>query len=131
MKIKYKYITGEVSEVEVSDEIGVEIMESRRIEENQVSKNKYHCYSLDGILYEGLEFASMETPEKTFEDKEFNKKLADAMSHLTDTQRRRLELLADGLTYREIAEAESTNPARIFKSVEQARKKIIKILNFF
>ena len=25
MKIKYKYITGEVAEVEVSDEIGIEI----------------------------------------------------------------------------------------------------------
>lgn len=45
MKITYKFTTGEVTEVEVSDEIGAVIVESRRKEENLARKERYHCYS--------------------------------------------------------------------------------------
>ena len=131
MKIKYKYITGEVSEVEVSDEIGVEIMESRRAEKNQGRKNKYYCYSLDGILYEGLEYATEETPDSIIENLELNAMLSEALTQLTDTQRRRLLMLSKGLSFREIARLENTSHSKICKSIEQARKKIINFLNFF
>ena len=45
MKIKYTFANGEVSEVEVSEEIGAVIIDSRRKEENQARKERYHCYS--------------------------------------------------------------------------------------
>ena len=51
MLIKYESVTGEVTEVEVSEEIGAVIIDSRRKEENLARKERYHCYSLDAIKY--------------------------------------------------------------------------------
>ena len=70
MKIKYKFANGEISYVEVSDEVGAEILKSRRIEENRDRKERYHCYSLDGIDFEGDEFAEKDTPESLLLNKE-------------------------------------------------------------
>ena len=43
MKIKYESVTGEITEVEVSEEIGAVIIDSRRKEENLARKERYHC----------------------------------------------------------------------------------------
>ena len=43
MKIKYKFATGEVTEVEVSDEIGAVITASRKAEHALEERNRYHC----------------------------------------------------------------------------------------
>ena len=56
MKVEYKFADGTVSEVEVSEEIGTYIMDSRRKENSANRKERYHCSSLDAILYEGSEF---------------------------------------------------------------------------
>ncbi len=56
MLIKYKFADGTATEVEVSDEIGAVITASRRAEHALEERNRYHCYSLDAILYEGNEY---------------------------------------------------------------------------
>ena len=66
MIIKYKFATGEVTEVEVSDEIGAVITASRKAEHALEERNRYHCYSLDAINYEGLEYG--ECDEYPIED---------------------------------------------------------------
>ena len=49
MKITYKFATGETSVVEVSDEIGEIIMESRRKEHADNERHRYHTQEyLDG-----------------------------------------------------------------------------------
>ena len=47
MKINYTFANGEVSEVEVSEDIGTFILDSRREEDNIGRKERYHCYSID------------------------------------------------------------------------------------
>lgn len=50
MIIKYKFATGEVTEVEVSDEIGTVILDSRREEHANNERHRYHtAFSLDDI----------------------------------------------------------------------------------
>lgn len=49
MKVKYEFDNGEVTEVEVSEEIGAMIIDSRREEESGNRKERRHCYSLDAI----------------------------------------------------------------------------------
>lgn len=66
MIIKYKFATGEVTEVDVSDEIGAVITASRKAEHALEERNRYHCYSLDAIDYEGLEYG--ECDEYPIED---------------------------------------------------------------
>ena len=63
MKITYKSVTGEVTAVEVSEEIGTVIIDSRRKEDNLDRKERYHSYSLDAITYEGEEYADEHTPD--------------------------------------------------------------------
>ena len=55
MKIKYEFVDGKISEVEVTEEIGSVIIESRRLEDNLARKERYHCYSLDAVDFEGSE----------------------------------------------------------------------------
>ncbi len=64
MIIKYKFADGSVKKVEVSDEIGCFIKESRRLEANLSRKERYHCDSIEGSLFEGRELGTSETPEK-------------------------------------------------------------------
>jgi hypothetical protein len=58
MKIQWKFADGTTSEVEVNEELGNYITASRREESNLDRKERYHCYSLDAIDYEGLEYAT-------------------------------------------------------------------------
>ena len=60
MKIKYAFLDGTVTEVEVSDEIGAVIIDSRKAEHAQDERHRYHCYSYDAIDYEGEEYGACE-----------------------------------------------------------------------
>lgn len=67
MKIRYEFVDGEISEVEVTEEIGSVIVESRRLEDNLARKERYHCYSLDAVDFEGGGYAGKDTPESLLE----------------------------------------------------------------
>lgn len=125
MKIKYESVTGAVEEIDVSAEYGEFIVASRREESNSDRRHRYHAaFSLDGAQYEGQDFAADETPESEYLTRERNQRLYAAMDRLTSVQRRRLEMYADGMSFREIARLEGVDHKQIKKSVEQARKKI-------
>ena len=126
MKIKYTFANGEVSEVEVSEEIGAVIIDSRRKEENQARKERYHCYSYDAIDYEGEEFADPDSIDAILEREYLSIRVAKAMSHLTETQVRRITLLSEGHSIREIARMEGVDHMVVFESIIAARKKFLK-----
>ena len=90
MKIKYAFLDGTVTEVEVSDEIGAVIIDSRKAEHAQDERHRYHCYSYDAIDYEGEEYGACD--EYAVEDDSAEKaaRIREAFSHLTATQQRRL-----------------------------------------
>lgn len=126
MKITWNFADGTTSEVEVNEELGTFITASRREEDNLSRKERYHCYSLDAILFEGKEYGDNHTPETEMEIAERNKQLYNAMKTLTAVQQRRLLMLADGLSMREIARLESVDHRAIRESIEAARKKFKK-----
>lgn len=126
MLIKYKFATGDVTEVEVSDEIGAVITASRKAEHALEERNRYHCYSLDAIDYKGLEYG--ECDEYPVEDNstERAEQVWEAFSHLTEVQQHRLLLYAGGKTLREIAALENASFQSVAESIEAARKKFLK-----
>ena len=129
MKIKYESVTGEITEVEVSEEIGAVIIDSRRKEENLARKERYHCYSLDAIKYgDNDKFAPTtgETPLTELIRNEDNSYIYEAFSKLPDIQQRRLLKLATGMSMREIAREEGVDVKAVFKSITSARKKFLK-----
>ncbi len=126
MKIKYEFADGTVSEVEVEESIGAVIIESRRLEDNLARKERYHCYSLDAVDFEGSEYASKDTPESLLEqtaDKWHFKRL---LEELPEVQRRRLLLYVQGKSMREVARLEGVDHKAVKKSIEAAKKYFLK-----
>ena len=127
MKVKYEFDNGEITEVEVSEEIGAMVIDSRRDEESGNRKERRHCYSLDAITYEGKEYSIPDFTEKMLDDsREHNARVREAFSHLTKTQQRRLLMLAGGLSIRKIAEREGKDYRYVYESIEAAKKKFLK-----
>lgn len=126
MKINYTFANGETSDVEVNEEIGNLILDSRREESNQDRKERYHCYSLDAAVYEGKDYADGETPESALFLQMENQSIAEAFGKLSEVQRRRLLMVAEGLSLREIARREGKDIKTIRESIEGARKKFLK-----
>ena len=126
MQIKYEFVDGEKTQVEVDDTIGTVILEARRLEKNQAERERYHCYSLDGAVYEGEAYADTETPESIFFGNIESEHINRVLNTLSETQRRRLILFAEGMSINEIARLEGVQPNAVWKSVEGAKKKFIK-----
>jgi DNA-binding CsgD family transcriptional regulator len=123
MEIVYKFNVGTVSKVEVDEEIGKYILASRKEEHANNEKKRSHCISLDALKYEGSEYASKETVETVLIDRSCREQLYEVIEKLTDVQKRRLEMLLDGHSLREIARQEGVNLSKIQKSVAQIQKK--------
>ena len=127
MLIKWTFANGETSEVEVSEEIGAVIIDSRKAEHAQQEKERYHCYSLDAIDFEGNEYGFCEDyGEGNAEAARRRRMLNEGFSKLTETQKRRLLLSIQGKTVREIAELEEVDIRAVQDSLTQARKKFPK-----
>lgn len=126
MKIKYEFADGTVSEVEVEDSIGAVIIEDRRLEDNLSRKERYHCYSLDAVQFEGVEYSDRETPESILVSDEYRGELQELIESLTDVQKERVRRLADGLSINEIARREGVAPNAVMKSVKGVREKLKK-----
>ena len=122
MKIKYEFQDGKVIESEVEEQIGEVIIESRRLEANADRKERYHCYSLDAIVYEGEAYGTEDNPESLLTELEDNRHLYETFRRLSKTQQRRLLMLASGLSIREIARRENANYKSVYESIEAGRK---------
>ena len=128
MIIKYKFATGEVTEVEVSDEIGTVILDSRR--EEHANNERYHtAFSLDDMTYEDKDYFSVDdNPEEALMRKEAAKERKAMLSRLTPVQRRRVEKFEDGMSIAEIARSEKAAFNSVKESIESAQKKLKKLL---
>ena len=126
MKISYTFANGENSEVEVNEEIGTFILDSRREEDNLGRKERYHCYSLDAAEFEGEKMADCETPETVLMGQLENRQIEEALGSLSEVQKRRILMLAQGISVREIARREGKEIKTIRESIDGARKKFKK-----
>lgn len=129
MEYTYKFNDGTQNTVPVNETIGKALEKLDRKAENLERKERSHQYSLGATLYEGEDFADDVTPESLLDLKIENAFLKEALLSLTETQRRRLLLYAEGYSYREIAEIENVGFTKIAKSVENARNKMLCVLN--
>lgn len=126
MKIRYEFVDGEISEVEVAEEIGSVIVESRRLEDNLARKERYHCYSMDAVDFEGSGYAGKDTPESLLEQTADKRHIKGLLEELPEIQRRRLLLYAQGKSLREIARMEGVDHKAVKKSIQAAKKYFIK-----
>ena len=126
MKITYQFADGTTSTSEVDEEIGAYIMDSRRQEENDDRRHRYHNYSLDAITYEGAEYGKCDAYPSEDDSIEIARRVQYALSQLKEPQRRRLLMLAKGMSLHEIAAAENVEFYAIHKSIAAAKKNFLK-----
>lgn len=128
MKIKFKFNDGTINEVEVDDEYGKKYLEEEKKFENDERKYRYWVkQSLDEAKYEGDWFASNElSPEEKLLRKEEERSVAAFKRTLTTIQLRRLELLENGLSEREIARLENVDHKAVIKTIKQLQVKFLK-----
>ena len=130
MKITYKFNTGEKTEVEVSEEIGTVIVDSRRAEHANNERHRYHsAFSLDDKTYEGSLFGSTSgDPQLILERREDNASLRRGLASLTPIQRRRFLKFAAGMSYAAIGRSEKVDANTVKESVQAAQKHMKKFI---
>ena len=97
--------------------------ENARVIQNAERRERYHApYHLEGMDYEGGSIAYHATPEEIVIRKEDAERVGEALAPLTDTQLRRLTIQADGMTLREIAEAEGTTVNAVKECLDGAKR---------
>lgn len=121
MLIKWIFSNGDVSVVDVDDDTGKLILESRRKEHASNERERYHReYSLDGYEDKKNPPTSPYDPVAEFERKELRSELERALARLTETQRRRLLMFAEGARIAEIARTEGVSFNSVKKSIQEA-----------
>ena len=129
MLIKYVFVTGEELEIEVADDIGIVIQDSRRAEHANNEKQRYHsAFSLNNAGYEGCIFSSGGELIAQLIKMEENRECEEMLQQLTPIQRRRIEMLMSGMSIADIARSEDASFNSVKESIEAARKKLINLL---
>ena len=114
MIIRYEFVNGEISEIEVDDYYGEILKEFNRNQRNSNRVYRRHNYSLEAALYQGKDFGYNEC----FTD------LLEEVDTLTETELRRLKKYVSGYSIKEIADQEGVSTPAILYTLDAARKKI-------
>ena len=90
MKVRYEFVNGEISEIEVDDNLGELLVDFDRQEYNNDHKETRRHTSLDGMEYEGEAFLSPENTEEQVLKRADMACLLRAMEALTPALRERV-----------------------------------------
>jgi len=129
MKVRYEFVTGEVSEIEVEENLGELLVDLDRQQYNNDHKERRRHTSLDGMGYEGEFFVSDADTAGEVEWREDIARLFAAMDRLSPEQRELLlKVYFKGLSCASIAEAEGVDKSAISHRLERIYRKMKKIL---
>jgi RNA polymerase sigma-70 factor (ECF subfamily) len=123
-------VTGEVSEVEVDERLGGMLLDLDRQQYNNDQKETRRHFSLDGMDYEGEQFASAEDTEREAVRREDMARLYSAMEVLSPSQRELVEkVYFEERKITDIAREEGVSKQSVHERVQRALKKLEKNLN--
>ena len=126
--LHYEFVTGESVNITVSAEIAEVIYDSRRMEHASNERSRYHtAFSLDSEDYEGTNLISEKTPDDLMEELEDREHLLDCLAHLSENQRQRILMLAQGMSITEIARVQHADSHHCKRIHSGCSKKIQKI----
>ena len=129
MKIRYEFVNGEISEIEVDDSLGDLLVDFDRQEYNNDHKETRRHVSLDGMEYEGELFISEADTADEVERREEMARLFRAMEALTPSQRELvLKVYFENMRISDIARAEGVSKQSVHERVGRALKRLKKSL---
>lgn len=129
MKIRYEFVTGEFSEIEVDDSLGELLVDFDRQEYNNDHKETRRHVSLDGMEYEGELFSSVADTADEVERREELARLMRAMEALSPAQRELvLKVYFEKVRISDIARAEGVTKQSVHERLKRALNKLEKFL---
>lgn len=129
MKIRYEFVNGEVSEIEVDDSLGELLVDFDRQQYNNDHRETRRHISLDGMDYEGELFVSAEDTEGELLRREDTARLMEAMEALSPSQRElALKVYFNGKSVTSIAAEEGVDKSAISHRLERIHKKLKNLL---
>lgn len=129
MRVRYEFVNGEWSEIEVEDSLGELLVELDRQEYNNDHRETRRHTSLDGMDYEGALFAAPDDPAADLLRQEDTARLLRAMEALSPSQQelvRRVYFKRERVV--DIARAEGVSEAAIRNRLNKIYAKIKKLL---
>lgn len=129
MKIRYIFVNGEVSEIEVEEALGGLLLELDRQEHNNTRAETRRHVSLSELSYEGSLFdAGIDVPEAVWARISADA-LREALQKLPAAQRELiLQVYFQGRRPAEIARAEGVTRQSVSERLQRALKKLQKYL---
>lgn len=130
MKITYKFVTGEVAEVEVSEEIGAVIVDLDRQEYNNDHKETRRHYSLEGKVYEGMDYAAEDSGlEALFSGPTDEERLHTAIRQLSPDQQEMVQAIYfENVSVNDYAARMGVTQSAISHRLQTVKKKLKKLL---
>lgn len=129
MKIRYEFVNGEVTEIEVEDAMGEILLDFDRQEYNSDHRETRRHVSLDGMEYEGEMFRAGEDTLEEILRRGTAFRLAEAMGRLSPEQRELLmKVYFENVRIVKIARAEGVTEAAIRGRLKKIYAKLKKIL---
>lgn len=130
MKITYKFVTGEVAEVEVSEEIGAVIVDLDRQEYNNDHKETRRHYSLEGKVYEGMDYAAEDSGlEALFAGPTDEERLHTAIRQLSPDQQEMVQAIYfENVSVNDYAARMGVTRSAISHRLQTVKKKLKKLL---
>ena len=125
MKIRYEFVNGEVSEIEVDEGLGELLVDFDRQQYNNDHKETRRHVSLDGMDYEGELFTSAEDTERELLRREDTARLMEAMEALSPSQRELLlKVYFEDQRIVDIARAEGVTKQSVHERLKRAIHKL-------
>lgn len=129
VKVRYEFITGEVSEIEVDKDFGDLLVDFERQEYNNDHRETRRHVSLDGMDYEGEIFAAEMDTESEVESREDISRLFCAMESLSPAQRELvLKVFFEKVRVADIARAEGVTEAAVRNRLQKIYARLKKFL---
>lgn len=129
VKVRYEFITGEVSEIEVDQDFSDLLVDFERQEYNNDHKETRRHVSLDGMDYEGEIFTSGADTENEAESREDISRLYCAMEALSSAQRELvLKVFFEKVRIVDIARAEGVTEAAVRNRLQKIYARLKKFL---
>ena len=125
MKVRYEFVTGEFTEIEVDDSLGELLVDFDRQQYNNDHKETRRHVSLDGVEYEGELFASVADTADEVERREELARLCRAMEALSPSQRELVQkVFFENQKIVDVAREEDVSHVAIHDRLKRIYKKI-------
>mgnify|MGYP002568271852 CR=1 FL=1 len=129
MRVRYEFVNGEWSEIEVEDSLGELLVELDRQEYNNDHRETRRHMSLDGMDYEGALFAAPDNPAAELVWKEDATRLRQAMEALSPAQRELVcRVYFENEKITDIARQEGVDKSAISHRLDRIYRKLKKFL---